>query len=59
VLLSFIIGGVYIPPQSPSLIYKTHIEYIVHIVNEYPGSSFDFVVIIIYLKYLAIEILTA
>lgn len=55
--LAFIIGGVYIPPQSPLLIYKTHVEFIDHFINEY--LLLFSVVIIIYPKYHGIEMLMA
>jgi len=37
-----VISGVYILPHKLTFIYKTHIESIVYIINEFPDSSFKF-----------------
>ena len=37
---SFIVGGVYIPPLSPPLIYESHVSSIEYLINTYPNDKF-------------------
>lgn len=42
VSLKFIIGGVYIPPRSTTVIYESHTQSIEYAINQYPKSYFIF-----------------
>jgi hypothetical protein len=37
---TYIVGGVYIPPHSSSLIYESHVSSIEYLINIYPNSKF-------------------